>query len=865
MPEYLHPGVYVEEVSSGIRPIEGVSTSTAAFVGVTAKGIPNRATFVTKWEQFVRAFGAHITNSFLPYAVAQFFDNGGQRCYIVRVLNDVSAVQSTRDLPSRETGGVPANTLRIKAKGSGAWGNDISVRVEDAIENPTGAFRLIVLHEGRPVEVFENLSMDGTAANYVETEINDASQFIEVEDLNASVTLGKAQLTTTNPLADPVPFAAGGETLIIDTPENPNGTPTTINFANPTPRATVLNTLNAALAPLNVTASLNAANRLVIANNSSGFNRSLLLSGTGTAVGRPLEGLAAFAQGTGPATGGILKSVATGPFNINAGNRQVTLTVGADAFSVDLTQGPARTAAEIVNELNTEFQNPTRRRILVAREENNRVVIETANRGADQSTVTAGGTSTAVLNLRNQARTAATATGQGRSDPAFIQSDVQPFAVAENANFRIQVNNGVLGADSADIVVNFTTGPAFQNLQEVTAAELAAAINAAAAGAVVAEAVNGRVIVRQSRQGNYYRLTLTDGLHSPNIRMKFDTGARTGFAEGDAASPYIRPAFQLDAAGVNTPWPLTNGDDGTPVSNSDYIGVADKRTGLHALDAISDVNFISIPGNFNEGVISKAVGYCTTRKDCFFIADAPGKVTRDDAVTEPVQVQNFLRNRVTAKTSYAALYYPWLLVDDPVGKGKNPKRYVPPSGFVAGLYARIDNTRGVWKAPAGTEATIFGALGLEYAVSDAEQDILNPYGVNCLRQFPASGIVSWGARTMATQSDPEYRYVPVRRYTIYLEQSIYLGTQYAVFEPNDQPLWDSLKANIDDFMMGEFRKGALAGATPEQAFAVKVDADLNPPSEVNAGRVNMEVKFAPLKPAEFVIIRISQKTLRPEA
>jgi phage tail sheath protein FI len=125
-------------------------------------------------------------------------------------------------------------------------------------------------------------------------------------------------------------------------------------------------------------------------------------------------------------------------------------------------------------------------------------------------------------------------------------------------------------------------------------------------------------------------------------------------------------------------------------------------------------------------------------------------------------------------------------------------------------------------------------------------------------------MVVWGARTLAAQADPEYRYVPVRRYTNYLKQSIYNGTQWAVFEPNDFPLWDALRANIEDFMMGEFRKGALAGKTPEDAFEVKCDADLNPPSEVNAGRVNMQLRFAPLKPAEFVLITISQKTQRPQ-
>jgi phage tail sheath protein FI len=332
--------------------------------------------------------------------------------------------------------------------------------------------------------------------------------------------------------------------------------------------------------------------------------------------------------------------------------------------------------------------------------------------------------------------------------------------------------------------------------------------------------------------------------------------------DGDPSSPYFRPAFN-PAAG-NPPRPLGNGDDGTPVSSFDLIGTADKKTGLHALDDVSDVSIIAIPGASDPAVVSAAVGYCGVRQDCFYVADPPGKRDKSTPVTEPVHVRDFMRNQVSPKNSYGALYYPWLEIADRAGAGRNPKRYVPPSGFVVGLYARTDNLRGVWKAPAGTEAGIIGAIGLEYSVTASEQDILNPIGVNCLRRFPDSGLVSWGARTFATLSDPEHRYVPVRRYTIYLRQSIYRGTQWAVFEPNDATLWGQLKANLDDFMMGEFRRGALAGLTPEEAFDVKCDAELNPDSEVNAGRVNMEVRFAPLKPAEFVIIRISQKSQRPQ-
>jgi phage tail sheath protein FI len=204
------------------------------------------------------------------------------------------------------------------------------------------------------------------------------------------------------------------------------------------------------------------------------------------------------------------------------------------------------------------------------------------------------------------------------------------------------------------------------------------------------------------------------------------------------------------------------------------------------------------------------------------------------------------------------VYFPWLTTVDPTG-APEPK-LVPPSGFVTGLYARLDGRRGVWKAPAGTEANVGGATGLAASISDTEQGSLNPIGVNVIRFFPASGIVVWGARTLARQSDPEYRYVPVRRFAIFLERSIYNGIQWAVFEPNDEDLWASLRLNIGAFMMNLFRESAFQGDTPSKAFFVKCDAETNPQEQIDAGIVTVLVGFAPLKPAEFVVIKISQKT-----
>jgi phage tail sheath protein FI len=856
MPEYLHPGVFVEEVSSGVRPIEGVGTSTAGFVGITAKGVPNKATFITTWAQFVRAFGYLIPNSYLPYAVSQFFSNGGKRCYVVRALNQISSVAANNSLNDRETAAAQP-TLRVQAKGAGGWGNGLIVIVQNGTNSPTTEFKLIIAQDdpANTVELWDNLSMDPSSLDYVETSINDVSDYIQVTDLKASIASKMATATTLNPLANPVPFAGGGETLIIETTD---GTQNTLTFTGNTAPADVVSKINAAWAPFNVSAAQDGSGKLVLTLNTPGYDKYFILSGTATAAGRPLEGLAGFAQGSGPAIPAILKSTSQATFDTSGGKNVFKITVHGDALpDVNVTSGAAVPASTLVTDFNTEFATKAKGTVRASLE-GQRVVISTVNTGAADTGLQITGAGEPSLTFRRLDRGGVAndiINGQGRSDPALVQSAPGPFAFADNSAFTIATNNGVLGA-ATSATVNITSA-VFPNLAQVTAAQLVASINGVAAGNFTASAEGNTVVIRSARKGPFYTLTVTDGTKSPNIQMRFSTVTQTGYAEGDATSPYFRPAVGQVK--------LLHGDDGGQVTGSDLIGSGALKTGIHAFDDVKDVNFIAIPGASDPNVVSQAVGYCTVRHDCFFIADPPGKVTKDTPTEDPPKVLDYLNNHITTKTSYGGLYYPWMLIADDVGAGKNPTRYVPPSGFIAGLYARIDNTRGVWKAPAGTEASVIGPISLEYSVTDAEQDILNPAGVNCIRQFAASGIVVWGARTLSTRSDPEWRYVPVRRYAIYLEQSIYYGTQWAVFEPNDETLWASLKANIEDFMMGEFRKGALAGATPDKAFKVKCDADLNPPSEVNAGRVNMEVHFAPLKPAEFVIIRISQLVQRPSS
>lgn len=244
------------------------------------------------------------------------------------------------------------------------------------------------------------------------------------------------------------------------------------------------------------------------------------------------------------------------------------------------------------------------------------------------------------------------------------------------------------------------------------------------------------------------------------------------------------------------------------------------------------------------------------RRDLFFVGDLP----RQHLVGDPTQatVLTVAANAGLTRSTFAGLYWPHVVVGDVVGEGRNPTITIPPGGHVAGLFARIDGRRGVWKAPAGTEATLLGTTGLDHQLNDLHSDELNPVGVNALRQIPGAGRVVWGARTQIPAS--EWRYVPVRRTAIFLRTSIFNGIQWAVFEPNDEPLWASLRASIGGFLETQFRNGAFAGRTSSEAYFVKADAETTTEIDQAAGVVNILVGFAPLRPAEFVVVKLSQKT-----
>jgi phage tail sheath protein FI len=312
----------------------------------------------------------------------------------------------------------------------------------------------------------------------------------------------------------------------------------------------------------------------------------------------------------------------------------------------------------------------------------------------------------------------------------------------------------------------------------------------------------------------------------------------------------------------NTPFQLSGGDDGpVPVLTPDaaeFLAAVDPESvggtppAIDALDRLDLFNLLCVPAMTDETTLSHLQTFCENKR-AFLIADCQQDATLQSFAQGPPST---LVSSASVKNS--AFYFPWVRAADPLKK--NALRDFPPSGFLAGVYARTDATRSVWKAPAGTEAALNGSAGLKVVLTDLENGRLNPIGINCLRQFPVYGQVVWGARTLdgADERASDFKYIPVRRLTLYIEESLYRGTKWAVFEPNDEPLWAQLRLNVGSFMHDLFRQGAFQGRSPREAYFVKCDKDTTTQSDINRGIVNVLVGFAPLKPAEFVVITIQQ-------
>ncbi len=375
---------------------------------------------------------------------------------------------------------------------------------------------------------------------------------------------------------------------------------------------------------------------------------------------------------------------------------------------------------------------------------------------------------------------------------------------------------------------------------------------------VVREVKNGQVVASEVHRN--LSLDKDDSRYAVEVvKNNSDLVRLTDLGLGQLPTPTGADVINNPADPVFQPLGGSPSDGDVPGSSAwESSGGGALKGGLAALDKIAPFIFsilcipaaASLPSAAMVSVYAEAVKYCRDRR-AFLIVDIPADTDK------PAEVLNLLNANGSLRDRNAALYFPRLEIPDALNE--NRPRNVGSSGTVAGIYAATDAARGVWKAPAGTDAVIRGA-NLPVKLTDLENGGLNPFGINVLRTFPVFGSVVWGARTLdgADVQASEWKYIPVRRTALFLEESLYQGLQWVVFEPNDEPLWSQIRLNVGAFMQNLFRQGAFQGKTPREAYFVKCDRETTTQTDINNGIVNVLVGFAPLKPAEFVVIKIQQ-------
>ena len=777
MAERLTPGVYVEEIQSGVKPIQAVATSNVGFIGEAPRGVPGVPTFVRGFADFEKGFGGHRRGpeGHLAQAVEAFFAAGGARAFVVRVLPDDALAGVSDDLLGRsdDLWGGDRRVLRVTARGAGAWAENLRIHITPATAFRDRAFALNVEWveggRGRVVERFDNVVLDPESPDYVVEAVADASRYIRVTDLH------RTEFLDADPRVDP-----------------------------PLPD----------LAP-----------------------RLLSVEGDREV---PLGGRIAL-RWTGPeGAGGADEVVFDAPAVTTAGG-----TVSADGRfgQLDQAQLLALLEAQMGDRFTIESVDPV---VSVSAPVATNAYLVAPVSGGDE-TVDLGGTDSITI----------TVTEADDGNPLTAVLDTSAMGDTSLPDLVEALTGAVEAADLDDLLeisaagarlVISTRGPRTEGTQLALDVDAGTPFDstptrAGAAGTVVEDLAAVTIVATEALEPGRLRAL-------PTV---FSAARDTGLTESSGLNPALRPAETGDQ-----PLRLRGGTDGAEaVSPTDFSGREDAtgRTGLLSFDDV-DIQMLVLPGRNEPDYLSTGMAYAD-RRGVFYIADGVGSDDRQFAV-DTGDVVRFVEG-LPSRSNNAAMFYPWIEVSDPVGVGRAPRRFVPPSGHVAGVFARTDRTRGVWKAPAGLEARIPGALDLQHRLQDPDQDQLNPIGLCCLRERPGAGVVSWGARTLSP--DPEWRYTNVRRTGLFLMESLRRGLQWVVFEPNDFTLWGRIRSTVEAFMLGLHRQGAFQGATPAEAFAVKCDAETNPQELIDQGIVTVQVAFAPLKPAEFVVVQISQKTL----
>ncbi len=984
MPEYLSPGVYVEEVETGAKAIEGVSTSTAAFLGRTERG-PVQPEFLTSFADFKRKFGGYaqykdgepLEGTSLAYAVDGFFRNGGSRCYVGRITTatktgdtalggyapplpltaspaavefgevvvdrevtetveiENAGIENDPDIEVTGAGfdGPPGNASQYSWRVEGSRSLPATLPPKDSLSievtyKPGGAathdnVTLDVVHDGassptsvdisgtgktadeatelawtpdavdfgtvatgttvRETLTVENAGLEGASditfpaasppsiindAEGAFTVTNDsdvagtslavgASQDIEVEVTHGSATDLSADLELPYEVGGSAPPSSPEEIPVRaetdDPAETVGASATTVEFANDVP---VDFTVDRTVTLRNMDASKDAVITNVTAPPGE-FDATLVSSGIPTTLapgGATALEISFTPGGTSTTTGQVNVEYEVG--SIPPQTRSIDVSGGGEEYDGEFESDPVHNGTLAFDD------------VVVDESEVRTVALANSARpGASPVTVTKA----SVTNDTD---------GEFSVPPEFdVDPPDQPATTLEpgesttlpvtytptddstsTATLEIEYDDGS-GSDTRAITLEGEGVEAVMDVEAVGPGPWGGRV-----AVTVRNGPRGRdtfnVTIRywtKMQPGGSTDAERVDAQDDPAVEETFSE-----LSADQAASNYYVGAINSGSNLVEVtrvaPGRPANGttllevphdpEAGTAVTKGDFEGDASmprgERTGLAGFAEIDEISIVSVPDEHRttaSGVTDAVVGHCERMADRFAVLQAPRRAEPEDRDL-PSQA---------AVSDYAAIYYPHVAVLDPeTGRQK----VVPPGGHIAGIYARTDAERGVHKAPANVD--VRGVVELDVPVTKADQELLNPKGVNAIRSFPGRGIRVWGART--TSANPSWKYVNVRRLFLYVEESIQEGTQWAVFEPNDEKLWARVRQSVRNFLTTVWRNGGLMGSSPDEAFYVKADRTTMTQDDIDNGRLIVEVGIAPVKPAEFVVFRITQWT-----
>ncbi|WAN70106.1 phage tail sheath subtilisin-like domain-containing protein [Moorena producens JHB] len=793
-----YPGVYVEEIPSGVRTITGVATSITAFIGRAKKGATNDPILINSYGEYERIFGGLWNESTMGFAVRDFYTNGGSQAVIVRLFNP-------GEMQATDTNGVFETVSAIKTAADNDTEPEKNAGIEEAKNNHLDNTPPPPVSD--PNSWPEQNTEAGKIAKDFAIEMYNSNVWAAVDDIKnagneaSGITAAKRHLDNKDP--------------------RPLGEPKTWPYQN-TERGQTAKEIAIELHKLqdvipivtdiqgtdNKEDAILAAQTYLDSEPSEPSNDPNTWPEQTTVPGKIAKEMAIninelsdnltgddYKEEVDIIIGNVLES--HGLINIvSAEDYSGRVDIIIESLKIDVSD---EKYTKDIDKIVADLQIRQKAQLSVGETDNTTLLLEAANEGS----------------WGNELRARVDYNGLEASSPLF----------------NLSVRDGGTGEVET-----------FQNLS-VDENETRYIKKVLEKDSQLVRMLGNPPSARPEENPSTWE----------EIEDQIDEGSREEEKKKFKAEGVW---YELCSNGVE---PINRAGDGDPLESNNFTEGEGDKTGIYALEKADLFNLLCIPPykqaadglDVETGVIDKAIAYCEKRRAMMIIDSPSGWKKKEDA-------KSGINNQVGSTSKNAAVFFPRLVMPNPLKE--NQIEVFAACGAVAGIFARTDSTRGVWKAPAGLEAVLKGVIALSVPLTDPENGELNPLGINCLRNRPPAGKIVWGSRTRVGDDmlASEWKYIPVRRLALYLEETLYRNTKWAVFEPNDEPLWSQLRLSIGSFMQNLFKQGAFQGSSPKDAYFVKCDKETTTQYDIDRGIVNIMIGFAPLKPAEFVILKFQQ-------